>query len=69
MVILSVAERNRRGGFEGGRDWEPTTPRDFIRKFEAAYSLGGCPTEENQERLVKQAVAILGGANSSQDAA
>jgi hypothetical protein len=40
--------------------WTPQTPRDFVRKYEAAYSISGCPTQENQDRLVEQAVAILG---------
>ena len=41
-------------------DWAPPTARDFVRKVEAVYSVGGCVTQENEEKLIEQAVAILG---------
>jgi hypothetical protein len=46
--------------FNAMHQWAPTTALDFVRKFECVYSLGGSPTEENQDRLIQQATVILG---------
>ena len=54
--------------FETMWAWKPVTAMDFVRKFEAAYSLGGCPTEENQQRMLEQALAILGGSHHEREA-
>jgi hypothetical protein len=56
----SVTTTVYQAAFTTMHEWTPQTPRDFVRKYEAAYSIGGCPTQENQDRLVEQAVAILG---------
>lgn len=40
--------------------WTPTTARDFTRKYEAAWTVGGCPTEEHHAKMMADAIAILG---------
>ncbi|WP_062785278.1 hypothetical protein [Novosphingobium capsulatum] len=45
--------------FHDMHDFVPTNPRDFVRKFVAAYDMGGVPTEDRREQLLEQARGLL----------
>jgi hypothetical protein len=45
--------------FHDMHDFVPTNPRDFVRKFVAAYDMGGVPTADRREQLLEQARRLL----------
>lgn len=65
----AIRTRDYMAAFDAMHAWEPRTATDFVRKFEAAYSLGGSPTEENEARMIAQAAALLGGDRSNTERA
>lgn len=48
--------------------WAPPTFHDFVRKFEAIFIDGGKPSDEREDMLTQQAIALLGGARAGREA-